>query len=185
MSIGKSRQRAGLRRRGFSLAEILVGLAIIGLLAAVLIPAVAGQISKGDATRAIQDIAAIRSGIEQFVADVHRYPSRLTHLTSPITIAQADVNDNLYPAGLVARWKGPYLARDMTGGYTTGFGAAVVDSLVKVTFGVPYVTLRFVPVTLADFERIDLEMDGAVDVANGVLRHGAGDTARFLAMPIQ
>lgn len=181
------------RRRGFSLAEVLVALAIIAMLAAVLIPAVAGQITKSDATRAIQDLTAIRTGVEQFVADVHRYPGKVSHLANPITVAQRDVNINLYPAGLVSRWKGPYLGRDsLTGGYQTGFGAVMRDSLVQLTFQptVNYATVIITGITETDFNRMDAEIDGTVGAITGLLRWvtGAGsgvDTVKFLLIPIQ
>jgi prepilin-type N-terminal cleavage/methylation domain-containing protein len=174
-------------RRGFSLAELLVGMAILALLAAVLIPAVTGQISKGDATRTIQDLTSIRTGVEQFVADVRRYPGRLSHLTNAITAAQRDVNGTLYPAGLVPRWKGPYVTRDLAAAVTTGFGGTTVDSLVRLTYqpGVNYVTVQIAGITQPDFDRMDLEIDGAVNAATGLLRWVAGDTVRYLAMPIQ
>lgn len=175
-------------RHGFSLAELLVGLSIIAILAAVLIPAVAGQIGKSDATRALNDITAIRTGIEQFVADVHRYPGKLSHLTNQITVAQKDVNGSTYAASLVARWKGPYLARDTTAGhFDTGFGAFATDSLVRLTYqaGVNYVTVQIVGIQQTDFNRMDAEIDGTVSATNGLLRWVTPDTVRFLAMPIQ
>jgi prepilin-type N-terminal cleavage/methylation domain-containing protein len=183
------------RRSGFSLAEILIALAIIATLAAVLIPTVAGQLGKSDATRAIQDVTAIRSGIEQFLSDVHRYPGRVSHLTNQITVAQRDVNTNLYTAGVVSKWKGPYLGRDTvpgSGGYQTGFGGVVHDSLQTATFqaGVNYVTVVITGIPLAEFNRIDGEIDGTVSATTGLLRWVTGggsgiDTVRFLAMPIQ
>lgn len=178
---------AARERRGFSLAELLVAMAIIAVLAAVLFPAVAGQVSKSDATRTIQDLSSMRTGVEQFLADVRRYPKKLSHLTRPIT-GESDINGTNYPANLVARWKGPYVARDTTGaGFITGWGAVALDSLVKITYqpGVEYVTIRVAGITQSDFERMDAEIDGAVSATNGVLRWVAGDTLKFLAVPIQ
>lgn len=176
------------RRYGFSLAEILVALAILAALAAVIIPAVAGQISKSDATRTIQDMTSIRTGIEQFVADVHRYPGKVSHLANQISITQMDVNNALYPQPLVNRWKGPYLGRDtLPGGYQTGFGGLVSDSLVKLTFqaGVNYATVVIAGITQTDFNRIDVEIDGTVGATTGMLRWVAGDTVKYLTIPIQ
>lgn len=182
-------------REGFSLGELLVAMAIIAVLAAVLFPTVAGQVAKSDATRTIQDISSMRTGIEQFVADVRRYPGKLSHLTNPITNTQADVNGNLYPNNLVARWKGPYVGRDTTAGSTgfvTGYGAVALDSLVRLTFqpAVNYVTIRIAGITQSDFDRMDVEIDGVVSATNGVLRWVTGgasgiDTVKFLTIPIQ
>ena len=180
-------------RTGFTLAEILVALAIIATLAAVLVPAVTGQIMKGEVNRAIQDITNIRTGIEQFVADVHRYPGKVSHLATQITALQLDVNNSTYPNNLVNRWKGPYLGRDtLPGGYQTGFGAVVRDSLVKLTFqaGVSYATVVIAGITQTDFNRIDAEIDGTVGATTGLLRWVTGggsgvDTVKFLTIPIQ
>lgn len=162
-------------------------MAILALLAAVLIPAVTGQISKGDATRTIQDLTSMRTGIEQFVADVRRYPGRLSHLTNSITVAQRDVNGVLYPAGLIPRWRGPYVARDLGSPVTTGFGGTTVDSLARLTNqpGVTYIAVQIAGIPQADFDRMDLEIDGSVSATTGLLRWVAGDTMRYLALPIQ
>lgn len=183
------------RRYGFSLAEILIALAIIATLAAVLIPTVAGQLGKSDATRAIQDITAIRTGIEQFLADIRRYPGRVSHLANAITTTQRDINTALYPASVVSKWRGPYLGRDTvpgSGGYQTGFGGVIRDSLQTATFqpGVNYVTVVIAGIPLAEFNRMDSEVDGTVGATTGQLRWVTGgasgvDTVRFLAMPIQ
>lgn len=180
-------------RRGFSLAEVLVVLSILAILAAVLVPAVAGQIGKSDATRAIQDMTAIRTGVEQFLADVHRYPGKVSHLTNQITVAQRDINIANYPAGLVSRWKGPYLGRDtLPGGFQTGFGAFVRDSMVQLTFqpGVNYVTVVIAGITQTDFNRIDIEIDGVAGTTTGLVRWVTGggsgvDTVKYLTIPIQ
>jgi hypothetical protein len=126
---------------------------------------------------------------------VRRYPGKLSHLTRAITVADRDVNGVLYSANLVARWKGPYVARDTSGaagGFVTGYGAVAVDSLVRVIYqpGVNYVTIRLAGITQADFDRMDVDIDGSVNALNGVLRWvtGAGsgvDTVKFLALPIQ
>lgn len=183
-----------LRRSGFTLAEILIALALIAVLAAVLLPAVAGQISKGDAGRAMQDLDAVRAGVDQFLADVHRYPKLVRHLTTKVTGTDRDVNGTLYPAGLAVKWSGPYITKTLNdaGVIPTGFGANIQDSLVKVlnTNGINYVTVRIHPMDSAAFARLDLEIDGAsaswVNAQTlGQLRLVAGDTVKFLATPIQ
>jgi prepilin-type N-terminal cleavage/methylation domain-containing protein len=191
-------QRSRLQRAiGFTLAEILIALALIAVLAAVLLPAVAGQIMKGDAGRTMQDLNAIRAGIDQFLADVHRYPMKYRQLSTKIASGDKDVNGTLYPAGLLAKWSGPYVTKDLNENSVlpTGFGATIQDSLVKVanTNGVFYVTVRIAGIDSAGFARLDLEVDGpsstfSVASTTGVLRWlttVSGDTTKFLATPIQ
>jgi prepilin-type N-terminal cleavage/methylation domain-containing protein len=195
-----ARQRAKLA--GFTLAEILVALALIALLAAVLLPTVAGQILKGDAGRVMQDVQAVRSGIEQFLADVHRYPGKYSDLSKKIVASDAghvDINGAQYPAGLVANWAGPYVTKDTASAVVmTGFGGSIQNGFFKVanTNGINYVTIRILGITTADFDRIDTQVDGpsattTIARNTGLLRLfnqggvGTVDTVAYLATPIQ
>jgi prepilin-type N-terminal cleavage/methylation domain-containing protein len=180
------------RRSGFTLAELLVTMAIMAVLAAVLIPAVAGNIGKSDAARAMNDLTSIRTGLEQFVSDVHRYPSKVSHLTNQVLSTAKDVNLAAYGVGLAGRWKGPYLARDtLGGGLQTGFGAIVLDTLTRVLItagGTNYVTVLIAGINQTDFNRMDIEMDGTVSATTGNLRWVTGttvDTVKYLTIPIQ
>src|SRR3954466_9172283 len=118
------------KKKGFSLAEVLVTIAIIAVLAAVVVPSIGSQLKTGDESRVQQDLSNIRSGVEQFLADVRRYPSSATHLNTAITISAKDISVTNYPASQVARWRGPYLVKDPTaasGG--TGFDLSIDATL--------------------------------------------------------
>jgi prepilin-type N-terminal cleavage/methylation domain-containing protein len=189
-----SSSRTGLRR-GFTLAELLVSLALIALLAAVLIPTVAGQLLKGDAGRVASDLNAVQTGIEQFLADVHRYPGKYSDLSKVITTTASthtDILGNAYTSGLVSKWKGPYVTKDTLNAVVpTGFGGNIVNVFQSVahTNGVNYVTVVIAGISLADFNKIDEQIDGTASggTATGLLRFVAGgaDTVKFLAIPIQ
>src|SRR5690349_14335551 len=119
------RHRTTERTRGFTLPEVLVTITLIAALAGVVVPAIAGQLKKGDPSLIGQDVAAIRSGVEQFLADVRRYPGAIQQVTAPITTSQSGLTTTMqgnYGAADVARWKGPYLTKDSIGVVTTGFG---------------------------------------------------------------
>jgi prepilin-type N-terminal cleavage/methylation domain-containing protein len=182
-----------LKKVGFTLAEILIALALIAVLAAVLLPSVAGQIMKGDTGRTMQDLDALRAGVDQFLADVHRYPQKVSHLTTKILSTDEDVNGTVYPGGLVAKWTGPYVTKPLNDASVlpTGFGANIRDSLQRVAVnGVNYVTVVIAGIDSAAFARLDLEIDGvSTSLTNsrtlGLLRWVTGDTAKYLATPIQ
>ena len=180
------------RRKGFTLAEILVALALIALLAAVLLPTVAGQILKGDAGRVLQDLNSVRAGIEAFLADVHRYPGRYSDLSKAITASNTDINGNQYSAGLAAKWAGPYVTKDtINATVETGFGGTIQNTFTKVanTNGVNYVTVVILGITQPDFDtKVDPQFDASSRTprTTGLLRlGGTPDSTRYLAVPIQ
>lgn len=188
-----------LRLIGFTLAEILVALALIALLAAVLLPTVAGQILKGDAARVQQDLEAIRGGVEQFLADVHRYPGKYSDLSTKISTVTGsptfhlDINGAGYPQGLVNKWSGPYVTKDTQNAVIeTGYGAIMLNGFVKTqnTNLIDYLTVRIAGIAQADYDKLDAQIDGTSTAcpacrSNGLLRLTTGDTTRFLAIPIQ
>lgn len=176
-----------VRLVGFTLAEVLVTLALIALLAAVLLPTVAGQILKGDSSRVTQDIEAVRSGMEQFLADVHRYPGKYSDLAKLITTSNTDINGATYPSGLVSKWGGPYVTKDTSNAVVpTGFGANITNVFTKTlhTNGVNYVTVSITGIDSLDFYRLDAAFEGTADSTKGRLRWSGG-TTKYLAIPIQ
>jgi hypothetical protein len=109
-----------------------------------------------------------------------------------VTIAQTDINGNLYPAPLVARWKGPYLAKELTNNnLVTGFGGEIQGPFVKSPSnefnGISYVKINVTPITSDDFTRLDEIIDEITNSSTGQLRWVATSSgvASFYAVPIQ
>jgi len=179
---------------GFTLAEILVALALMALLAAVLLPTVAGQIMKGDTGRVVQDLDAVRVGAEQFLTDIRRYPGKYSDISKVITTANTDVLGNAYTNGMVSKWKGPYVTKDtLNSGIETGFSGRINNVFARFTHtnGVQYLTVVVTGITGTDFDRIDEQLDGpSVSPAGrttGLLRWnstGGIDSLKFFSMPI-
>lgn len=173
-------------RKGFTLPEVLVTLAIVATLAAVLLPALNSQLSKGDAGRAASDIVSLQTAVGAFASDVRRYPDSLSQLTTAITTSNKDINGVNYTSGLVAKWKGPYLSKSLVGGILpTSFGANIGADFASLALGgVNFLTVTFSPIAQADFDKVDLIIDETVSSSTGQLQF-SGTTGTFYAAPLQ
>ena len=96
-------RRSAVRRRlsgdeGYTLTEILVVMAVIGLIAAVLTPGLVGQLGRSRTKAAQVQVETVATAVEMFRSDVGRYPSQAEGLQS--LIAQP---------GAAEGWTGPYV----------------------------------------------------------------------------
>jgi general secretion pathway protein G len=94
--MNKSQRRA----RGFSLIELLVVLAILGLLAAIAGPKVLGKLGGAKSDSAKLQIEEFGSALDLYNLEVGRYPTTQEGLQA---LAQS-------PAG-ASKWNGPYLKK--------------------------------------------------------------------------
>ncbi len=88
--------------RGFTLLELLVVVAIIGLLVAYVGPRYVSQIGKSETAAARAQIEALAKALDTFRLDTGHYPSS----------AQGLAALRVRPAG-ETKWNGPYLQKDV------------------------------------------------------------------------
>jgi type II secretion system protein G len=62
------------RERGFSLIELLIAMAIIGILAAIAIPNLLTAVQRGKQKRTMSDMRALATAIEAYAVDNSQYP---------------------------------------------------------------------------------------------------------------
>ncbi len=112
-----------VRKRGFTLIEIIAGIAIIIILAAVVFPAVFHQIVKGRVSRLISEAEVLRKASLEYFGDVESWPR------DPAGGTDNSINQLLNnPVGM-PNWKGPYLdkpPRSTGGRYVDSFGGCLM-----------------------------------------------------------
>jgi type IV pilus assembly protein PilE len=102
------RRRAG----GFSLIEILVAVAIVGILTAVALPAYSSYVLRTRLTEAFAGLAAVQPNAEQYWSNKHTFvgldtetPSRLPAASANFTYSLSNLTDSSYT--VTARGQGP------------------------------------------------------------------------------
>lgn len=197
-------------RRGFTLAEMLVTVSIIAVLAAVVVPSVAGSLFKGDAGRVVSDLTNVRGAIEQFLSDVRRYPGRTGDLTALITVTGTDINSTTpavvatntygvtYTQAVINRWRGPYINNVPS---ATGFGGTIGSAFMRVDCangassstpatttisGTPCLAVVVTGITPTEARRVDFAMDDSVSNTGLVRWKISGtDSLFYLVTPVQ
>ena len=99
--------------RGFTLIEIMVVVVIIGLLAAVILPNVFGNVAKAQINKAKSDIQAIETALTMYKLDNFKYPSTDMGLQALVQKPNDPTVRNWREGGYVKRvsndpWGNPY-----------------------------------------------------------------------------
>ncbi len=180
-------------RSAFTLAEVLVSVALISILASVTIPTIRGRMRDGYNDAVVQEFDDLSSAIIAYQQNVGKYPASLDYLTA-LPSGATDYCGNALTNAQVANWHGPYIARTISGSnYVIGEDDTVEDIIatgsIATTSGGSTKALELLldgadQTTAND---VDLKIDGTSDASNGTLTwqtRGAG-TRIFFKIPIR
>jgi prepilin-type N-terminal cleavage/methylation domain-containing protein len=176
--------------RGFTLAEVLTAVTIIGLLAVVMLPIVLGRLASARADAIVTEMQSLQDALQLFNRDVGRYPQRLDYLSVLPTPAASvfDACGTAISAQNQAKFRGPYINREIVminpGGGITKYPLATGDSVESVltrttitnpvTGGTQQVLQILVYGPEQDItQMIDSTVDGKVDGGNGIVQYAA------------
>lgn len=76
-------RRAHDRSRGFTLIELLVVISIIGLLAAILVPAIVGAVNSAKHSRAMRQVSDLDGAIKRYLAEYGKMPAPAGDIGGP------------------------------------------------------------------------------------------------------
>lgn len=177
-------------RRGFTIAEILVAITLIAALAAVTIPTVVAQLNKADAQQVGDGAIAVRAAVNQFIADVRRYPADFADLVAQPADGDLGVIGGKYATTERVRWAGPYLHNNETAARKTGWDLtfdANFEYLLLGTTGLGAGTQAYMTLNLTidqtKAQTVDNMFDDG-DITTGTFRWASG-VMKVLLAPIQ
>ena len=80
MWIRKTRKAKASNAEGFTLIELMVVIAILGILATIVVPRMLGSVDEANVTAAKSQIQALRMAVTQFRLENNRFPETLDEL---------------------------------------------------------------------------------------------------------
>jgi prepilin-type N-terminal cleavage/methylation domain-containing protein len=160
------------QRRGFTLAEALIALAIIATMAAVLGPSMVSQLRRGQSTATANALANLRDALVAYRGNVADYPRTLSLLTNAPIAGATDACGNVISAAQRNAWRGPYLTQNISGSMVIGDGTAL-DTLIRTpatdaATAPGILTIRIINVDSTVAVEIDRQFDSTVDLTAGV-----------------
>jgi prepilin-type N-terminal cleavage/methylation domain-containing protein len=160
-----TRQRAGM-----TLIEILIVMTILATLAAVLYPAVATQIRKGQATALADQLTNLREAISNYQENVAQYPTVLTQLTNQPLGGETDLCGVALSVPERNAWRGPYLAQNIVGNMPAG-DATILNDIIRnpLTNGATppgILQIKAINVDSATAADLEVQFDGPIIVGS-------------------
>lgn len=102
-----------MKKKGFTLIEMMVVVVIIGVLVAILTPQIANLISRARTAKAISDFHTIADAGTKLFIDLGVYPEEGAWCAggagAPPYSGGAFTTRTLVPAAYLSKWQGPYL----------------------------------------------------------------------------
>ena len=180
-------------RAGMTLVEVVIGLVIMALLGAVLIPQVTQRLRDGQAAAIANNISSIRIAVTEFRKSVGRYPSQLAHLSTQPSVGAADLCGRVVPTDWATIWRGPYLAQVVGASGIAVSDAIVLNQIDRNPATLAGGTLAELLINVTNVDQavagvIERNLDSSFDLNAGTIRWvatGSDQGTLTLAMPVR
>lgn len=186
--------RLARARAAFTLAEVLVAVALVAVLASVTIPTIRGRLREGEEDAIVQEFDDLSSAIIAYQQNVGKYPPSLDYLMALPSSGATDFCGNNLTTTQKNNWRGPYISRTINGGtYVIGQQDTVEDIIASSTVtsfnggSQNAIALLIDGPDQTSANNVDLKVDGVADPVNGTLTwqtRGSG-TRLFFNIPIR
>ena len=124
------------KKNGFTLIELMVVIAVIGILAVVLVPNVTQAVNKGRVARTVQELQLIANAMDAYLLDVGSYPPSISDFGRAWGADVGLVDKNAVHPSHLSAWAGPYLKswpqRTAWGGLVAAMGATGAYYIARV-----------------------------------------------------
>jgi general secretion pathway protein G len=158
-----------MRKKGFTLIELIVVIAIIAILAAIIAPNAFKAVEKAKISGAIEDFRSIKTGAMAFYSDAGIWP---LNCTTP-TACAGDPGAFVSNPNSITGWDGPYLEKwpqtAKWGGAYQWSNNPAGNQFGAGSVGERWLTITQVPSTAA--AKIDTQMDGTGNLTGGDVRY--------------
>lgn len=191
MSQPSASPRRPAGRAGFTFIELIVGLAIVVMIAAVVTPAMTGSLDRTRVAEAAAMLEGLAATFSEFHDDVGDYPGRLRHLGAlGIETTEPNSCGSSYPNGHVRKWEGPYYQeRNLDGTAVPVFIGTAQDALVRIPGTVSgsagnagLLGILVTGVREQDVLALDREVDGGAGSSSGTIQWDAPDAEGTVVM---
>lgn len=160
-----------MSKKGFTLIELMVVIAIIGVLSSVLAPQIFKQINKGRVAAAIAFYNSLKTASASYYSDAEQWPSYTYDFYGTTASSCGASGASACPSG----WSGPYVDKWPSAGPWAGSTYTWVNTAISGSkqFGSTgnerYLQISGIPDTTTVGE-LDTKIDGAVGAGTGSLR---------------
>jgi prepilin-type N-terminal cleavage/methylation domain-containing protein len=152
-------------RRAFSLAEIIVSVTIVALLAAVVLPTVMSRLAIGNGNAIAAELTSLALGLKAFNTNVGTYPQALADISGTPSSSTSKTYCGLTMTPTqVAKWRGPYVSRFIQGDYVID-NSTIVNTMTYTAGPPAYLQITIDNVTADVARAMEEAIDGPV-VAN-------------------